>query len=209
MPYEFVFKKPVDEGGNFVGSLEQFQCGHVNPVNNRECKRKGYMGFDRCWQHMRSDYHVRIKKSTIPNAGKGLFADCPEGETCFQAGAPSRTRGQPPTVGERILWYDGERINKQELDARYGENGTAPYGIQIANSNVYEDGALKRSIAAFANSPPPGVQPNAKLYYARRGNNLAASLGSIKRIKNGDEIFANYGTQYQMDSPYYTKYKPP
>lgn len=190
MPYEFIYDIP--DGGKFRGALEQFQCAHVNPISNMRCKRKGYIGYDRCWQHMRSDYHVRIKKSTIPDAGKGLFAYCPdaEGEVCFPAGKGNNT------VGKRIIDYNGEQINKQTLETRYGE-GTAPYGIQV-NKDLFEDGALRRSIASFANAPSKGVKPNAKLYsYDKK-----AALGSIRKIKNGDEIFASYGKQYLFDSSY-------
>jgi hypothetical protein len=196
MPYEFTYDKP--EGGKFKGNLEQFQCAHVNSVNGTRCKRKGYMGFDRCWQHMRQDYHVKIKKSTIPGAGKGLFADCGSpGDVCFPAGKEGKY------VGERIVYYNGEPVNREELDQRYGD-GTAPYGIQVS-ANKFEDGALRRSIGAFANSPQKGVKPNAKLY----ATNGKAALGSIRKIKHGDEIFANYGNEYQMDSSYSTKYKAP
>tara|TARA_R110000868_G_scaffold267137_1_gene526405 strand:- start:623 stop:1234 length:612 start_codon:yes stop_codon:yes gene_type:complete len=198
MPYEFIYDIP--DGGKFRGPLEQFQCAHTNPISNIRCKRKGYLGYDRCWQHMRSDFHVRIKKSTIPGAGKGLFADCPdaEGGVCFPAGKGNNN------VGQRIVYYDGERIDKKTLEDRYGE-GTAPYAIQV-NKDLFEDAALRRTVGSFANAPLKGVKPNAKLY----SYNSKAALGSIRKIKDGEEIFADYGREYLFDSSYTAnKYSPP
>jgi hypothetical protein len=39
-----------------------------------QCKRNTIIYADKCWQHTRRDVSVKIDKSTIPSAGKGLSA---------------------------------------------------------------------------------------------------------------------------------------
>jgi hypothetical protein len=184
MPYLF-----EHHGSNFSCHLKQYRCEHVNPNTKLQCKRKQYIGFDLCYQHLKTDHNLKIAPSTIPKAGKGLFAfnaEADDGDIVF-------------SKDERIIDYNAQLITLIELNKRYG-NKTAPYAVQI-NKNLYEDAGCVRSAGSIANHKPR-KKTNAKLY-AYRGKTY---LKAIKNIKNGDEIFVNYGTDYELDVDYKTKY---
>jgi hypothetical protein len=187
--YSPVFIYKQKNGDKFKGNLKKFQCDHVNPLTNVRCKREGYIGYKTCWQHMRSDLKVKIKPSTIPEAGKGLFAECPKapGQICFEA-------------NDKIVNYNGQLITKRELDKRYGkgDDNTAPYAIQVGRK--YEDAALQRSIGSLINFPSANAEPNVEL--GTVGNKVV--INAIKEIKSGDELFADYGDEYMFDSNYKT-----
>ncbi|RZK26948.1 MAG: hypothetical protein EOO43_01205 [Flavobacterium sp.] len=134
-----------------------------------------------CSAHLAFNHHLKIKASTIPNAGLGLFAIDPlnsnSNEVLFRKGVT-------------IVKYMGESINEAELKRRYG-NHTAPYGVQISQDR-YEDGARIRSLA----NTKPGY--NNAILSIYRGH---ASLKATKKIRNGDEIFVSYGRAYKMNEP--------
>ena len=185
----FIYTK--QNGDVFRGDLIKFQCDHTNPITNVRCKRTGYIGYKTCWQHMRSDLKVKIKKSTIQDAGKGLFAECPKADRkiCFKR-------------NDFIVDYNGQVLNEAQLNLRYGEgdDNTAPYAIQIKNKDNYEDAALQRSIGSTINFPPNNKTSNVKLW--DDGNKVF--IKALKQIKHGEELFSDYGNDYQFDSNYRT-----
>ena len=72
MVYTFVYS--VNGHVTFSGNLQGRRCiGHCR--NGRRCSRRSVIGCPYCYQHLKSDRHLRIKPSTIHNAGKGLFAE--------------------------------------------------------------------------------------------------------------------------------------
>lgn len=89
---------------HFEGRLQCSRCSHVNDRGVR-CKRQVCIGVPLCWQHLQSDRHLKIKKSGVEGAGKGLFAY--EG------------RGNNNDIvfhnNDKITTYDGERINEHTL----------------------------------------------------------------------------------------------
>ena len=62
MPYRF-------DGGGHTCELETRRCAHPGG-----CARQVTLGLPLCWQHTRLALGLRVAESTIPNAGKGLFA---------------------------------------------------------------------------------------------------------------------------------------
>ena len=134
--------------------------------------------------------HLRIQTSTIPGAGKGLFAldrSRPHRQVLFHANAI-------------ICEYGGEILDEDEKDERY-EDKTAPYAVRI-NRNRYEDGATERGVGSLANEPPRGRDANARLaLYNVRGGNGRVRLIAESPIRNGDEIFVEYGEEYGMAEP--------
>jgi hypothetical protein len=124
--------------------------------------------------------HLKIAKSTIPNAGKGLFAankNVPNDAIIFRK-------------GQTIIDYRGEKIDEDELNERYGSY-TAPYAVKVAD-NEYTDAACQRGVASNANSNVnTGHSNNATLSLDRRNRRI--NLKATKNIRNGMEIFASYG----------------
>jgi len=139
------------------------------------------VGSPYCYQHLKSERHLTIKKSTIANAGKGLFAFGPENEVIFKK-------------NETIIRYDGELIDDREVVNRYAEF-TAPYVIEL-KQDEFEDGALERGAGSLANQ---GRKNNARLGVYFKSTPHYALLKAIKNIYGGEEILVDYGDRYQFN----------
>jgi hypothetical protein len=117
-------------------------------------------------------YGLEIKPSTIPNAGKGLFAY------------------KDFKKNEFVAPYDGELIDKAEVEKRYGRGKfVAPYTIHVSGDK-YLDAALVRGVAAYANHKNK-AQSNTRFSVHR--SNKTVNIKSTKAIKKGQEIFVSYG----------------
>jgi hypothetical protein len=67
------FKFFVDNEVAFQCNINSSRCiGHNN--NGQRCKRRVCMATPYCFSHLPEYLHLKVKPSTIPNAGKGLFA---------------------------------------------------------------------------------------------------------------------------------------
>ena len=126
VPYKFILSK--DSEPQFQGTLKKLQCTHTNPRTSVRCRRFQIIGCGLCWQHLESDRHLKIKKSTLPNAGLGLLAY-------------NRTNNRDILLraGDSIIKYDAERLTDLQLNRRYGDDATAPYAVRV-NRNIVEDG---------------------------------------------------------------------
>jgi hypothetical protein len=176
MPYKFTFKENNHQ--RFECQLLKLQCTHINPTTNQRCKRFQIIGCGLCWAHLQSDRHLKVKSSTIPNAGRGLFAY-----------NKTDNRDIVFRKGDFIINYDGEKLNELQLNTRYG-NSTAPYSIKVKN-NYFEDGACRRSPGSLINH-----QPNARVNSRYSTNYRLIKIFATKNIRNGDEIFINYQDKY-------------
>ena len=195
MPYVFKYQRKCDDS-TFQCPITRFRCEHVVAGTNTQCKRHQYIGFSLCYQHLAIDAHMKIAPATNKDHGKGLFA----------------TNGTSNTdvvfnKDDRIIQYNGEVLNKAELDDRYGGNNkdSAPYGFQV-NNNKYVDSACLRSAGSLANHKPLQTA-NAKLYFSPGNGNVY--IRATKNIKNNQEIFVNYGRSYRFIDNHETKYVRP
>ena len=96
-------------------------------------------------------------------------------------------------VGSKIIEYDGELVDSETLQERYGDE-TAPYGIHI-NRDRFEDGALHRGVGTLVNQSPRAAMTNARFGVSR--NRIV--LFATKNIRNGQEIYVRYGNEYRFD----------
>ena len=117
-----------------------------------------------------------VKKSKLPNAGKGLFT---------KVFIPKRTR---------IVEYKGRITTWKEVKEDDGENG---YIFYIKNYHVIDALPTKKPLARYANDAKgfvriKGINNNAE--YAVDG--LKAYIESTKDIEAGSEIFVDYGPDY-------------
>lgn len=169
------------------------RCTHIK-CNGQRCKNRVCFGFPICWIHSLQVYGVRLRESTIPDTGKGLFA----------------TRDFP-----RYTWicpYNGEDVTEACLEQRYPGNVTAPYAVDFKNDpHRYVDSACLRSMASMANGlfrPDGTSQPltahNAEIV-ERPGSDTRHWLRARRNIFEGDEIFVYYGTVYTLDNDHETK----
>jgi hypothetical protein len=184
----YTFEYTVNGQVTFRANLRGQRCiGHRR--DGQRCARRSVIGCPYCFQHLRSDRHLRIKPSSIPNAGKGLYAE-------------DTTQAQNAIIfrrGDDIIEYIGENITRQQLNQRY-QIHTAPYAIQVrgddnSNGPLYIDSALVRGVGSLSNHRA-GNHQNAKFVVNFRNN--TAKLRAIKNILNNSEIFVNYGHQYQI-----------
>lgn len=117
-----------------------------------------------------------IKKSTIPNAGKGLFTK------------------KPIPKGTRIVEYTGKRSTWKEVKDEDGKNG---YIFYINRNNVIDAQANKKAFARYANDARGLVRIKGLLNnsdYIVDG--LKAYIESKKDIPAGGEILVDYGKDY-------------
>lgn len=168
----------------------ELQCGRCTATTTTggQCSKRTCVGVPLCWMHLLRDGHLRIKTSTVPGANKGLFA-------------VKRGAGRDGVVfrrGDLITRYHGERLSEAQVDARYGESNayTAPYAVHVVD-DLFENGACVRGVGSMVNHAR-GARANAKLDVGRGRESV---LRATKVIRNGQEIFIDYGSDYRLDEP--------
>jgi hypothetical protein len=192
MPKQFQYYTPADnQRPRFECLLHKLRCEHQNKNSHQRCRRFSIIGATLCWQHLATDRQLRIKPSTLPHGGLGLFANngTENREIVFRG--PRKTR-YGESRGDFITEYTGEVLSNKATDLRYGENNTAPYGARI-NKSFVADGACLRTAGTLANHKPHS-QANARLV----SNGKTLYLEAIKPIRNGQEIFIDYGSEYEL-----------
>ena len=116
-----------------------------------------------------------VKKSQIPNAGKGLFA------------------GEEVPKGVIIGAYKGRYMNKKKFKKLKDQN----YVWEL-NDNLYVDGknCVKGNPLRYVNSPKGSkFKENLEAYqYAKR-----IKYRTTKKVKKGEEFFIDYGDDYTFD----------
>lgn len=120
--------------------------------------------------------HLYVKKSTLPNAGKGLF-----------------TKVFIPK-GSLIVEYKGKITTWKDVKDEDGKNG---YIFYVKRYHVIDALPTKKPLARYANDARgltriKGVTNNCD--YITKG--LKAYIESKKNIPAGSEIFVDYGPDY-------------
>ena len=170
--------------------LNSQRCEGHNKSGQR-CKRKCIIGYEYCPTHLKSEKDLKIKDSTIPNSGKGVFVDnsTNNNEIVFRK-------------DDKICDYNGIKTNKNNIDNEY-RGKTAPYALQINNTDVI-DAAGKRGVGSIINTKPGDNNCS----FSIDNRNKSASVKATKNIKNGQELFLAYSRSYKLNEPdvdYYTK----
>ena len=183
------FRFLVNNALAFQCVLNCSQCTGTTVAGTR-CKRRVCLATPFCFSHISSALQLKVAPSTIPNAGKGVFAF-------------NKTKGANEIIFRRndiICVYGGEFISRAELDERYGDY-TAPYGIEV-NHNLLQDGACTRSIGTLVNHKNRRADNNAEFYVSTRNpgpHPRQIKLRATKPIRNNQEIFVHYGNNYIMN----------
>lgn len=120
--------------------------------------------------------YLQIKKSVLPNAGKGLFTL------------------KPIKKGTRIIEYTGQITTWKKVNHDEGSN---PYIFYVKNNHVIDAKPFKKAKARFANDARglkkmKGIVNNAK--YVEEG--LRVFIEAKKDIPAGAEILVDYGKEY-------------
>lgn len=119
---------------------------------------------------------IEVRISTLPNAGKGLFA---------KEFIPKNTR---------IVEYKGKITTWKEVDDNDGNNG---YIYFVKRHHVIDASSYPSALARYANDAKglqrmKGVRNNAE--YVEDG--LKVFIESKKDIPAGEEILVEYGKEY-------------
>ena len=125
-----------------------------------------------------------VKKSSLPNAGKGLFVK------------------RDVKKGERIVEYLGEIITEKELDKR-AEKDIYGYAFYINRNRCIDAYYTPEALARYANDASglvkvKGLSNNACYEIWKNRGWITAE----KDIKAGSEIFVSYGKEYWKDMRY-------
>lgn len=120
-------------------------------------------------------------ESLIPDAGLGLFVwnGTHDKEILFEK-------------GETIAPYLGDVITERQCTLRYfheNHGNIVPYGITTINGNIV-DGALYRGPGSYVNHCE-----DSNCEYVE-GKNEKIFLVALRDIKNGEELYVDYGENY-------------
>ncbi len=122
---------------------------------------------------------IVLKKSSIENAGLGLFALVNFEEN------------------DIITEYKGKRINNEEVLKLTNTNNF--YYIAQLNSTISIDGKrckLKNKIGLGSMINDNRQEPNCQLYAVEKNKKLRLFVIAIRNIKSNEEFFLNYGQKY-------------
>ena len=192
-----------DEGISVVkttGPLANIQCGEKDIETDQRCMRRTVIGSGICSQHLKRNKNLQIKKSTIfvdgKSIGKGLFAlnTGDRNEIIFHNGVD-------------IIDYIGEIIDDDEKERRYG-NGTGPYCLggkldDDVTDTPLIDSAFVRGVASIINHMP--LKRSNAQYQFDTDRNMHVIV-AIRDIYSGEEIFCDYGDEYQLFGEYSGKH---
>jgi len=128
-----------------------------------------------------------VKKSSLPDAGKGLFTK------------------RDIKKGERFIEYLGEVVTEAELDCR-AEKDIFGYAFYISKKKCIDAFYTPNELARYANDARglnkiKGVKNNACYVVYKNSGWIKAE----KNIKAGEEIFVSYGAEYWKDIRYNIK----
>jgi SET domain-containing protein len=119
-----------------------------------------------------------VKRSTIPNAGKGLFTK------------------KMILKGTLIVEYRGKRTTWKDVDIDEGRNG---YIYYINRNNVIDARLTPQHLARYANDAQgmikiKGITNNCR--YITEMDTMRVYIEAVKDIPAGGEILVQYGKEY-------------
>jgi len=180
----FNYSFPVqDNRPDFQCRIMCNQCNARKPTGD-QCGNRVCIGTPFCWIHLEKMYRVRIRDSDY---GKGLFAS-------------DKKIGARDIVfrpGELIVPYFGDRVDTATIDARYGEDYTSPYAVELVpGTGLFEDAACKRGVGSLVNHGNTRRSRNAILSYNEVDDEV--QVIATKNIRNNIEILVDYGDDYRF-----------
>lgn len=144
---------------------------------NTQCKRTTCIYSDFCSTHTKQLLGLYLRKSSIPESGKGLFT----------------AKEIPPRT--RIAKYTGTIKTR----AAYNANPSG-YGVGLPRGKVMNAASTQSGIARYANDCRPANRRlkqckgnNSKFNVSVRDGINSVWLTSTKRIPANTEIFVSYG----------------
>ena len=135
-----------------------------------------------CWSHLQRDIGVRVKPSSVPDAGRGLYvarrSGLPKGHRIPYTGDEidlTRAAAGGPYVLQTKL---GTGIDAARRNAGFGRWVNDPRGA------IDEAGRPLQANCEFALSTPPG------------GGQRIAAVRTLRPVSRGEELLVRYGSGY-------------
>ena len=153
----------------------------ANTNAGHQCGQRTAMGHV-CWAHLRRDFGLRVQKSTIPGAGKGLFA-------YGRDGLPQ---------GFNIP-YTGDLI---ELTPQVAGG---PYVLQLRNDAGIDAARTNCGVARWVNDPRGSVDARGRplrenckfvLHTQRDSSQRVGAVRTLRPVEKGEELLVKYGQDY-------------
>lgn len=194
MPSRITFRVTTGVNQNWQCRIHCARCTYIK-ADGIQCRNRVCYGSPLCWQHNKILYGVKSRPSTIPGAGKGLFA--------------TRAFAQDAWICPMTC----EQITQACLNQRYPGDMTAPYVDVDENQNI-TDCACSRGIGSQANAlfDANGLvldqnlhNANANTRFNANGNSMGIWIEARTNIAAGDEIFLWYGPNYRLENNHETK----
>ena len=161
-------------------SIRECQRCNAATRSGNQCKNRTCMYSEFCAVHTRALFDLSLRKSTIRNAGKGLFVH------------------KAIKKGAKIAKYTG--ILK--TPAQYNSQPSG-YGLFISKNRVMDGASTQAAIGRYANSCRPENKRrgeckgnNAKFAINNRTTPPTVWLRATKNIAAHSEIFIAYGKRY-------------
>ena len=167
------------------------KCCFVNKNTRIRCNNKLGLYPQFCWLHTLKINNLVIKDSSIPNAGKGLYAgDYPfkKGDLVARYGYPHNYVSEKD-IEKRCIGNESECMTYLFCDSKNLTNAhLAKHG-----EKCWDGLDIRSTIARFSNSAH-----NTRFKYNSTFDIVNGSpyLVATKDIKPGQEIFTNYGKTY-------------
>lgn len=176
------FKFYINNKLQFCGILKIIKCDHLN------CKEIISIGLPYCANHLKENLHLIIKET---NKGKGVFSINKDNED------DEEIVFKKDTV---ITTYNGESLNINDVNNRYGVGNTAPYVLKShLKTNKFEahyiDSSLIRGIGSLINCSNKKKEINVKL---ETTGDICLFI-AIKNIYNNEELLYDYGNTYVIN----------
>jgi hypothetical protein len=133
-----------------------------------------------CWNHLRRDLGLRVRKSTIPSAGRGLFA----------------ARDLP--ANHRVA-YTGD-----EIALRADENG-GPYVLETRRGTGIDAARRNCGLGRWVNDPRGAADEEGRprahnceftLHTPRGERQRVAAVRTLRPVLSGEELLVRYGSSY-------------
>ena len=180
MPQYFHYRNTPDNI-SWDEQLKAQRC-EFHKADGHRCKRNVIIGVPYCFQHRGKELEIKVKQSTIHNAGNGLFAFDGKNDNAVVF-----------HKNDKITPYKGQLVNGAKIEERYGSK-TAPYGLHI-NRDKYTDGATQRGLGTLLNHKTRGDNTRFSVQRDHKEVNIVAT----KNIKNNQELFVNYGDEFKFN----------
>ena len=190
--FEFYYKNNLQ----FECTLEKRKC------SKEGCTKQNDYPIEYCPSHLKTEMHLTIKPTTLERhfeggkqkiSGHGLFA--------WSQDVVYSKRTENVVLFEKddlICFYYGKKLTKEEAERHNDEDSNPhvqlPYSLYQTSKMDIIDASCIRGIGSFANHKCVS-QANAKLSLRKhpQTETMMSCLVAQKIIRNGDEIFVDYG----------------